>query len=125
MLARFLPPLPHRLGEVVLGHLEVVLRSDRLGVPDPLADNLDRELVGKFRLPRAAKVLEQLGLGLHSGSPDDPQQLRSQVRSRFPVSSDNIFEPWFGQIEALFQVRPNSSGNRGATRDSPPKCPGI
>ena len=110
---------------MVVSDLQVVLRRDGLGVADPLTDDVHGEVFGEFRLPRATKVLEQLGPGLQTGPLDDPKKLSPQIGIRFPVSSDDILGPWFGQIEALFQVRPHSSGNRGTTRDSPPKCPGI
>ena len=40
-LTLFWRTLLHRPGEVILGDLQVVLRSDRLGVPDPVTDHLD------------------------------------------------------------------------------------
>jgi hypothetical protein len=37
-----------RFCEVVLGHLQVVLRSDRFRVPDPVTHHLNREIVSEF-----------------------------------------------------------------------------
>ena len=43
---RLLHRILHRFCKVIFGHLQIVLRSNRLGVSDPIADRLDRELVG-------------------------------------------------------------------------------
>jgi hypothetical protein len=55
---RVLHRILHRFSEVVLGHLQVVLGRDGLGVADPGTNNLHRERLGKFCLASAAKVLE-------------------------------------------------------------------
>ena len=60
----------------------------------------------------SSEVLEQLRPRLHSGPPDDPKQLRSQVRVGVPVSSDDELGAWFRQIEALFQVEPKFREHR-------------
>ena len=60
LLTPFCRTLPHRSGEVILGHLQIVFRSDRLGVSDSVTDHLDRKLVGQFRLASTPQVLEQL-----------------------------------------------------------------
>ena len=39
---RLLHPILHRLGEVVFGQLQVVLRSNLLGVANPVTDQLQR-----------------------------------------------------------------------------------
>ncbi|RIK80287.1 MAG: hypothetical protein DCC68_11285 [Planctomycetota bacterium] len=46
--------------EVFVGHLQVVLRRDRLAVAHPRADNVRREALFQFGLPTAAKILENL-----------------------------------------------------------------
>ncbi len=79
---RVLQRILQRFCEVVLGHLQVVLRRNRLGVPNPFADHLDRELISQFRLASAPQVLEQLRPRLQAGSPDDLHQQGSQIAVR-------------------------------------------
>ena len=60
-LTLFWRTLLHRPGEVILGHLQVVLRSDCFRVPNPVTHHLDGKLIGEFGLTRAPEVLEELG----------------------------------------------------------------
>jgi hypothetical protein len=47
-----------RFGEMLVRHLQVVLRGHGLAVADLLADNMDGELLGQFRLSRSTQVVE-------------------------------------------------------------------
>ena len=82
-----------RFGEVVVGHLKVVLRRDGLGVADPLTDDVHGEVFGEFRLPRAAEVLEKLGPALQTGP------LRAKPHTRLQGLADLL--PDYGQQGCL------------------------
>ena len=61
--------------EMLIGDLKVMLSRDRLTVPDPLADDVNREGVGEFRLTGAAEVLKGLRPRLQARPTDDPVHL--------------------------------------------------
>ena len=50
-----------RLGEMLVGHLKVVLGRDSLRLVYPRTNNVQRVFFCQFRFTRATKVLEQLG----------------------------------------------------------------
>jgi hypothetical protein len=53
-----------RLGEVIVGRLEVVLAGNVFAVAQPIANNVRGELLGQFRLPGTPQVVEQAGRGV-------------------------------------------------------------
>ncbi len=65
-----------RLGEVLVGQLQVVLRRYRLAVADPTADNVQRELLSQLSFSRTAEVLERIRPGLQPSPADDPVSRR-------------------------------------------------
>ncbi|MCO6043644.1 hypothetical protein NG895_06970 [Aeoliella sp. ICT_H6.2] len=75
---------------VLVGHLQVVLRRDRLRVAHPFTDHVDRELFGEFSLARAPQVVEQLGPGIDTSTADDPQELSPQVGICVTVAGDHV-----------------------------------
>jgi hypothetical protein len=50
--------ISHRFRKVVVGHLQVMLSSNRFGVADPRAGDVRGEVFFKFRLSSAAEILE-------------------------------------------------------------------
>nr|WP_232536316.1 hypothetical protein [Lacipirellula parvula] len=108
--------------EVLVGHLQVVLRRDRLAVADPLADDVHREGFGQFRLPRAPQVVEDLRPSAQPCPFDDPLELSAQVRVLVAIAGDHEhLRPFLGverhhrlldQRPGVFQVRPQFREDR-------------
>ena len=63
-------------GEVLVGRLKIVLRSNGLGVADPVTDDMNWELFCQLGFTRGAKILEQLWPWFQVGLANDPFQLR-------------------------------------------------
>lgn len=76
--------------EVLIGHLQVVLYCDELGVSNPCGDNVQRKFVGQFGLTRAAKILKQLWLRLQPRSFDDLAKSRANILRRVAVTHDTV-----------------------------------
>jgi hypothetical protein len=49
-----------------------MLGRDSLAIPDPLANNVHRELLGQLRLAGRPQILEQLWPRLEPGPANDP-----------------------------------------------------
>ena len=47
-----------RFGEMLVGHLQIVLRCHARAIAEPGTDNMRRKGLFQLRLPRAAKVLK-------------------------------------------------------------------
>ncbi|HEX8324348.1 MAG TPA: hypothetical protein VF595_10590 [Tepidisphaeraceae bacterium] len=77
-------------GEVFFPHLEVMGLGDFLGVPDPLADDLNGERVCQFRLTGRAKILEDTGPRRKACSRDQLLELSAQVGLVAPVLGDDV-----------------------------------
>jgi len=90
---RLLQRILQRAAEVILGHLQVVFGGHGLRVPDPGTDDVQRELSGQFRFPRAPEVLVQFRLGRQASPLDDTAQLRAQVLVAAPVARDDVLGP--------------------------------
>ncbi|MBX7166512.1 MAG: hypothetical protein K1X74_09210 [Pirellulales bacterium] len=75
---------------MLVGQLQVVLLGNRLRVADPFADHVPGELLGQFGLPRAAKILEQLGPRFQAGPADDLREAGSQVLRRVASDRDDV-----------------------------------
>ncbi|MCI0335312.1 MAG: hypothetical protein L0228_19050 [Planctomycetes bacterium] len=71
-IARILRRAGGRLGEVFVGHLKIMLGRDARTVAEPCADDVRREGFFQLGLPRAAKILKQLGPSCQSSFADDP-----------------------------------------------------
>ncbi|MCH8270020.1 MAG: hypothetical protein IH985_02255 [Planctomycetes bacterium] len=96
---------PHRPREVVIVDLEVVVRRHRLGVSQPLADDVDRKPLHQLRLAARPQIVEQPRPGLQTGAADDPVQLDPQVRAGAPGSADHELGPLVREFKRLHQVR--------------------
>jgi hypothetical protein len=57
--------------EVTIGHLQVMLGGDGLLIPDPGADDVQREDGGQFRLACGPEVVEQARPGGQPRTADD------------------------------------------------------
>ncbi|MEE8170215.1 MAG: hypothetical protein V3T70_06685 [Phycisphaerae bacterium] len=90
-----------RLGEVIVGDLQVVFGGDQLRIPDPRADDVQRIGLGQFRLARGAQVVERLRPRLEAGAADDLGQLRPQVLIRAAIPGHHEFGPGLGLLEGL------------------------
>ena len=90
--------------EVVVRHLEVVFFRHRIGVADPIADDVDGPVLCEFRLARRPQVVEQLRPPLLPGSPQDATHLRPQVGSLGPMSLDDVFGPFVGEVKRGLEV---------------------
>lgn len=82
------PIAGNRSLEMLIGHLQVVPGRDGLAIPDPGADNVQRELLGQLRFPRRPQVVEQLGPGLPAGPRNDPLKLGPQVHVSIAASGN-------------------------------------
>ena len=102
---RLLQRILQRFDEVVFGHLQVVLRSDRFRVPDPVTHHLDGKLIGELSLAGTPEVLEELGPRLQAGSLDDLHHQGSQIAVRSPVPCDDKLLARFSLVEAQFEMR--------------------
>ena len=96
--------------------MQVVLRRQWLRVADPSTDDVGGKIFGEFRLPGAAKVLEELRPALQAGPLDDSKQLGPQVGIRVAVPRDDILRPGFREVEALFQEGTQFGKQRNHTR---------
>lgn len=81
----------HRLFEVCICDLKIVLLSHLWAVPHPLTNNVRREGFLQFRLPAGTHVLEQLWPGLQPGPLDDLQKCRAQVLAVVAIAGDDEF----------------------------------
>jgi hypothetical protein len=79
ILRRFFSRRFSRRREVLFPHLKVVLLRDLNTIADPVADHMNQELLGEFRLPARPQVVEQLGPGEQPSPADDPIELGAQV----------------------------------------------
>jgi RHS repeat-associated protein len=66
-----------------------VLRGDGLAVPDPLADDVQRVVLGQFGLARASQVLKNLRPRLEAGAAEDSDELSPQVGVGTPIPRDH------------------------------------
>lgn len=76
-------------GEVLVGCLKIVLRSNGLGVTDPVTDHMNWELFRQLGFTRAAKILEQLWPWFQIGLTNDPFQLCPQVAVAIAIAGDD------------------------------------
>ncbi len=63
--------------EMILRNLQVMFRRNLSTVPKPCADNVGRKVIGKFRLPCRAQVVEELGPGHETRRLDNSKQTRT------------------------------------------------
>ncbi|MAG93326.1 MAG: hypothetical protein CMJ48_06205 [Planctomycetaceae bacterium] len=96
------------LFEVAFPDLQVMLPSDSFRVPDPLADDVQRELCFQLRLPTGTAILvEPWDLISDSGTGQNSQRLGSQVAFLVDVAEHSIFFVWckflgFQQVRQQF-----------------------
>jgi hypothetical protein len=64
---------------VLFRDLKVVLHGDLRGVPQPRADDVDRELLQEFRLAAGSQILKELWPRFDLGLLEDPQELGPEV----------------------------------------------
>jgi len=87
---RSLHRILHRFGVVLVGHLQIVLSGDGLGIADPAADDVCGKSLLQFRLTGGPQVVEEFRPGVQAGPLDDPQQLRPQIGVGVAVAGDNV-----------------------------------
>ena len=79
------------LGEIVLGHLEIVPVSDGRCVADPQANDVRGMLGFQFCLPAGSQVVRDSRPLNQAGFLDDPSQVCSQVLRRCSLAMDDEF----------------------------------
>ena len=77
------------------------------GLPERESGTADvqRELSGQFRFPRAPKVLVQFRPERQARTPDDAPKLGAEVLVAAPVARDDVLGPRLGQFKDFPQVR--------------------
>ena len=105
--------------EMLAGHLEIMLRCDRLRIADPGAGDMHRELLSELRLAGRAEVLKSLWPRFQTGSPNDPMQLSSQILVSAAILGHDEFRPRFGKFKSVFKERPQLGKERNEPAFSP------
>jgi len=75
--------------EIVVGDLQIVLKSNFVTVAEPRTDDVSGMLTSQFCLSGRPKVLEQLWILIHGGEMQDSFVLCDQSAMRHPVSLRN------------------------------------
>lgn len=81
------------MGEVGVGHLQVVLGRDPLGVADPVADDVNWKLTRQLCFASCPQVVKKLRPAWNTGPLQDAQELGPQVRVSVPVAAYNVDRP--------------------------------
>ena len=94
-----------RLGEVCVGHLQVVLGGDRCRVSDPRTDDVQRVVLGQFGLAAGSHVVEQSFPGRYARASKYSLELRSQVLVAASIAIDNVQAALLCLVESFLKQR--------------------